>query len=165
MLSHGNTLYEEVIRVPLLVRLPERRSRRVDEPVTIAGLAPAILRQVGVPIPDEFIVPPLPFDGAAGPGYALAEVLKVSPTYLRYHRRALVGRRGKLLVREDGVDEFIDLSTDPGEDHPLPDAPFAAELRKAMADLGGAHPTGAPHPGAPIDAATRERLRALGYSD
>ena len=165
MLSHGNTLYEEVIRVPLLVRLPERTSRRIDEPVTVAGLAPAILKQVGLPIPDGFVVPPLSLDGTPGPGYALAEVLKVNPTYLRYHRRALVGRRGKLLVQEDGTEVFIDLATDPGEDHPMSDAPYAAELRKELAEAGQGHTTAAPRPGAPIDDATRERLRALGYSD
>jgi arylsulfatase A-like enzyme len=165
MLSHGNTLYEEVIRVPLLVRLPERTGRRIDEPVTIAGLAPAILRRVGLPIPQEFVVPPLPLDGSPGPGYALAEVLRVNPTYLRYHRRALVGRSGKLLVQEDGGEVFIDLATDPGEEHPLPDAPFAPELRKALADAAQGHPMAAPRPGASVDDATRERLRALGYAD
>lgn len=165
MLSHGNTLYEEVIRVPLLVRLPERTARRVDEPVTITGLAPAMLEYLGLPVPEEFVVPPLSFDGAPGAGYALAEVLKVNPTYLRYHRRAIVGRSGKLLVEEDGREVLIDLARDPGEHHPLPDAPFAAELRKAMADAVHDDPTDPLPPGAPLDDATRERLRALGYSD
>lgn len=165
MLSHGNTLYEEVIRIPLLVRLPDRKGRRIDEPVTLTGLAPALLRELGLPVPDGFVVPPLSFDGTPGPGYALAEVLKVNPTYLRYHRRAVVGRTGKLLVEENGSQVFIDLQTDPGENHPMQDAPFAAELRKAMADMAPTHDTVEPEPGAPIDDKTRERLRALGYTD
>ena len=68
MFSHGNTLYEEVIRVPLLVRLPDRKGRRVGEPVTIGGLAPAILGELGLPIPDDFVIPPLKLDGTPGPG-------------------------------------------------------------------------------------------------
>ena len=165
MFSHGNTLYEEVIHVPLLVRLPDRKGRRVSEPVTIAGLAPAILGELGLPIPNDFVIPPLKLDGTPGPGYALAEVLKVTPTYLRYHRRALVGQTGKLLVEDDGSQVFIDLATDPGEDHPMKDAPFAAELRKAMTEMAPTHDVVQPTPGAPVDDTTRERLRALGYAD
>jgi arylsulfatase A-like enzyme len=165
MFSHGNTLYEEVIHVPLLVRLPQRTSRRVEEPVTIAGLAPAILRQVGMPIPEEFAVPPLSFDASDGSGYALAELPQATPTYLRYHRRAIVGRAGKLVVQEDGSEVLFDLASDPGESRALPDAPFAAELRKAMAHAVGGHPMDALPRGAPVDDATRARLRALGYAD
>jgi arylsulfatase A-like enzyme len=165
MLSHGNTLFEEVIRVPLLVRLPRPANHRVAEPVTIAGLAPAILRELGLPIPAGFHVPALPFDGDGAFGFALAEVLKVKPDYLRMHRRALVGKSSKLLVQEDGSQVFIDLATDPAEDRPLTDPPFAAEMKRVMADMSEAPESVTPPPGAPIDAATREKLRVLGYAD
>jgi len=165
LLSHGNTLYEEVIRVPLLVRLPKPTSRHVREPVSIAGLAPAILGELGLPIPAGFHIPALPFDGKGASGFALSEVLKVKPDYLRLHRRALIGQTGKLLVLQDGSQAFIDLAADPAEDHPLTDPPFAAELRRVMASLSEGSETATPHPGAPIDAATRERLRGLGYTD
>jgi choline-sulfatase len=165
LLSHGNTLYEEVIRVPLLVRLPRPTSRRVREPVSIAGLAPAMLRELGLPIPAGFHIPALPFGGDGASGFALSEVLKVKPDYLRLHRRALVGATGKLLVLEDGSQVFIDLATDPAEDHPLTDPPFAAELRRVMAGVSEGSETVTPKAGAPIDAATREKLRVLGYTD
>ena len=46
-----------------------------------------------------------------------------------------------------GSQVFIDLQTDPGENHPMQDAPFAAELRKAMADMAPTHDTVEPEPG------------------
>lgn len=165
MLSHGNTLYEEVIKIPLIVRLPSKETRRIKEPVSITGLAPAILQQVGLPIPDTFAVPPIAFDGTPGSGYVLSEVLKVNPTYLRFHKRAVVGPTTKLLVEENGTELFVDLATDPGEDKPMQDAPFAPELRKALADLTKGQDATEPAPGAPIDDETRDKLRKLGYAD
>jgi arylsulfatase A-like enzyme len=165
LLSHGNTLYEEVIKIPLIVRLPNKEHRRITEPVSITGLAPALLQEIGLPIPDTFEVPPIAIDGTPGSGYVLSEVLKVNPTYLRYHKRAIVGPTTKLLVEEDGTEVFIDLATDPGEDKPMKDAPFAGDLRKALADLTKGQDVVEPGPAAPIDEKTRDRLRQLGYAD
>ena len=51
-------------------------------------------------------------------------------------------------------------------EHPLPAPPFADGLRRALAEVtdGLAVAEAAPS-SAPIDAATRERLRVLGYTD
>jgi len=165
MYSHGNTLFEQTIHVPLIVRLPDAAPGRMPEPVGVAGLGPAILGRLGIAAPESFQVPPLPFPGEPVTGYAYSEVLKEKPTYLRLHRRALVGKDGKLLVGNAGDELFYDLASDPAEAHPLPTPAFADALRQALAAVTDRLPVAGVRQTAPLDAAARERLRALGYAD
>src|SRR6185295_9450011 len=74
--AHGMTLFEEMIHVPLVVRLPGDRGRtRIATPVETAGLAPALLRVVGVEPPPSFTVAALPFDGGAADAAAIVSQL------------------------------------------------------------------------------------------
>ena len=45
--GHRNSLYEEVLRVPLLLRVPGARPRRIAEPVGTIDLAPTLLELLG----------------------------------------------------------------------------------------------------------------------
>ena len=47
--GHGRTLYDEVLRVPLLVRAPGLAPRREPQPVTLADVAPTLLSLCGLP--------------------------------------------------------------------------------------------------------------------
>jgi arylsulfatase A-like enzyme len=47
-LGHGNTLFNEVLRVPLIVRAPGRAPRAVDAPVGTVALAPTFLELCGI---------------------------------------------------------------------------------------------------------------------
>lgn len=47
-LSHGRTLYDEVLRVPLIVRAPGRAAVEVRTPVSLADVAPTLLELCGV---------------------------------------------------------------------------------------------------------------------
>lgn len=51
-IGHNTQLYEESIRVPLLVKLPGEAPQRIDEIVELIDLAPTILELAGVPVPD-----------------------------------------------------------------------------------------------------------------
>jgi arylsulfatase A-like enzyme len=53
-LGHTRTLYEEVIRVPLIVRVPGSggQGRAVGAPVSLVSLAPTILDYLGIDAPD-----------------------------------------------------------------------------------------------------------------
>lgn len=50
LMNHGNSVYEELIRVPLLVKLPGARSveRRIEGPVQLIDIAPTILHELGL---------------------------------------------------------------------------------------------------------------------
>lgn len=45
---HGSTLYEEQVRVPLFIRVPGDISRRITAPVSLTGIAPTLLKLVGI---------------------------------------------------------------------------------------------------------------------
>jgi choline-sulfatase len=70
--THGVFLYEATMHVPLLVRLPERRSggARVEGRVRLVDVAPTVLEVAGLPVPavmqGESLVPLL--DAGAGSG-------------------------------------------------------------------------------------------------
>ncbi len=51
---HGKTLYEEMTRVPLVIRIPDVAGRQVKTPVGQMDIAPTILGLLGLPIPASF---------------------------------------------------------------------------------------------------------------
>ena len=50
--AHSLFVYDTTLRVPLIVSGPGIAPRRVDDPVTLADLAPTIARRLGVTLPD-----------------------------------------------------------------------------------------------------------------
>jgi len=52
--SHPHELYEELIRVPLIISVPETQPRVVDEPIGLVSLTPTILDYAGVGEKDRF---------------------------------------------------------------------------------------------------------------
>jgi hypothetical protein len=53
--GHALTLYDELVRVPLLVRLPGGKPRVVTDRVSLVDLGPTILDLMGVPTPGRFM--------------------------------------------------------------------------------------------------------------
>lgn len=56
---HGTSLYEEQVRVPLIVRLPGQAARVVRSPVSLLDLSPTILSLAGTSLPAELSGLPL----------------------------------------------------------------------------------------------------------
>lgn len=165
--GHGCGLkpYEELARVPLLLRFPAAgwRPGRVATPVSTVDLAPTILRGLGQPVPSWIEGGPLPGLGLA-PDQARTIQVQCGEFF------AFRAGRHKLItsLTESFPDEVYDLDADAGETHDLAGAGHAAErelkaltgdfLRRTM----GKEP---PAPVGELDDATRARLRALGYVD
>jgi arylsulfatase A-like enzyme len=188
LMGHHQTLFEEVIRVPLIITLPGERSRvEVAAIVSLTDVAPTLLDLAGISIPSSFEgaslrplmgVPesrrwwPLRWLERTQPSrpranVAFSELLKETTNRERPHERAVVTRSRKLIVNVDGGREYYDLRVDPGEMNPdgLPE-PARAELGAALSRLhlyGAGQPT--PQAKLPMDADTRERMRALGYTE
>ncbi|HVR29952.1 MAG TPA: sulfatase [Thermoanaerobaculia bacterium] len=100
--KHGRTLYEEQLRVPLLVRweaaLPA--SRRIEAPVRLVDLAPTLLEAAGVRAPDRSLsgrslLPHLLAGDEPEDAAVFAERLNFGPA------QAAVVSRGKKLVLFD----------------------------------------------------------------
>lgn len=174
-LSHGFTLFEEQVRVPLIILAPGVAPAVVRQPVSLVDVAPTVLDLVGVPVPPSFrgrsLVPQM--RGAAAPPVDLvAELESLGPRVIRRHQQALVRGDHKLLQAPNPLNapELYDLAADPGERNPNP-APLAGEREAMISDLeriiAGLKAGAALAPQTPVvvDDATREKLRALGYGD
>jgi arylsulfatase A-like enzyme len=122
LVFHGRELYEEGVKIPLLVKYPAGTPRgKLSGPVGLEDLFPTILQVLGQPIPRRLSGVPL---GSARTGPTVAENhysfkfdLK-NPEYgTRFDRirRSLVIGRHKFIHSSDGRNEFYDLQADPGE--------------------------------------------------
>jgi arylsulfatase A-like enzyme len=188
LVSHGMSLYESAIRVPLILLAPGLQGGSVvEQGVSLIDLAPTILDLAGVPPEPRFVgrsLVPLLTPGSrlarwrarlarlghsAPPPDLLSELFPTGEFDLRVHRSAYLRLPRKLIVPSVGAPELYDLTADPGERNPRtvhegePDADLYDALERthaALANPPGAAPGDTP---APLDDATREKLRALGY--
>jgi arylsulfatase A-like enzyme len=119
-LGHKNHLYEEVLRVPLLLRLPESlpAGRVVDEVVSIVDIAPTILDLCALPAPEgvwgRSLAPLARGTGELEPRPAPAEL-----TWRRFgvSQRAARGEGYKVYRTGSGKPlEVYDLVRDPREE-------------------------------------------------
>lgn len=140
--NHTKTLYEELLRVPLLIRGPGVRARRIEQHVALVDVGPTILDIFGAETPPGFmgqsLVPLLRGGDAALDRPILAEGRL---------RRALYA--GRLKVIEDSrrkVLEAYDLDADPGETQNLVAAgdPRVGPAVAALHAFFGAHAARAP---------------------
>jgi arylsulfatase A-like enzyme len=150
---HGNSLYEPLIHVPLLMVWPERvpHATHVDTPVSLVDV-PATIQ--GLLEADDGL-----FDGASLAGHwdaglsradrpVIAEVLTppitppcqgASPVFRGSMRSVRMGKY-KLIENGDGGAELFDLSVDPGEHFdlaPMPEWQATVEHLRSLLGSGG----------------------------
>ena len=143
--SKGPAVYEEMTRVPLIVRWPGRLAAGSVSapPVSHIDLAPTLLEFFDQPVPDLLQGTSLlaQAEGAAKNGPAANEAV-----YIEFNRfeldhdgfgafapiRAVFNGRYKLAINLLDLDELYDLQTDPGELRNLIQATGHAEIRDAL---------------------------------
>lgn len=110
--QHTKTLYEELVRVPLLVRGPGVVARRLDERVGLIDLGPTILDLFGVDTPASFEGQTLvPLLAGGNPPFDRPLVLEG-----RLRRAMYVGHDLKVIEDERRKTvEVYDVTRDPGE--------------------------------------------------
>jgi len=171
---HGYQLFDEVLRVPLFMRLPGviPAGLRVATPVSLTDVVPTTLELLGLP----------PVSGTEG--LSLVPLLREAQAPLA--RTAVFAEAPSSLVSGwvdlaaartathkcifhglQGTTECFDLTVDPEERRPLAADGADPRLVAARAQLdafraGTAVVAGA-RTGAPLDPATEQKLRALGY--
>lgn len=148
--GYGHALWDELIRVPLLVKRPGQLARSdVDEVVSLVDLAPTLLAAAGLPVPPVFQGRSR-VDALGGRSWLrrLAEPGRHGTAYseravqggARQHARAVIHRSGKLIESSDGAHEFYDLASDPAERRPdglgpRDTFPTRGELERLRAEL------------------------------
>jgi len=186
---HGRNIYEEQVRVPLLLYAedPAVVPRRIDAVVEHVDLLPTIMDLAGSgeapadvtqPLQGRSLVPLL----TGGSPRALPEraAFVQRRSYAQEDRRsplvdrdfeaggkfALVERRWKYIHRTAGDDELYDLRADPYETRELSQRhpEVAAEMKAKLLARAKALRAGAGPDAEAVDVETIERLRALGYA-
>ncbi|MGD2174149.1 MAG: sulfatase [Candidatus Brocadiaceae bacterium] len=170
--GHGEFLYEEFLRVPLMVRAPGLEPRREPGPASLLDVAPTLCTLAGVE-------PSPTFEGRSlldGPprDCVFAETAYRLFVADRPHNVAARTREWKLVCDlEQGRDELYFLPEDPGEQRSLMDShpdQLKEMQRRVAAHLERERPSLQPRQEAPIPSRADEqelkaRLRALGYLD
>jgi arylsulfatase A-like enzyme len=110
---HASTIYEELVRVPLVVVGAGVRPRAIDEPVSLIDLGPTMLDLFGRPTPGAMM------------GQSLVPLLRGDDVELSRPIALDAGRRKQALIARDGIKamrdvrkgttEVYDLRADPGE--------------------------------------------------
>jgi len=113
---HGRTLYEEMLRVPLVVKLPANRlaGSVVEEPVGLEDIAPTVAAAAGLGGNEGFEGKRLLGGRRGGPGegsavHYAAIVLDTARAF------SITAGDHKLILDRDGSSLLFDLARDPGE--------------------------------------------------
>jgi len=170
LMGHEVSVYEDQVHVPLLVKFPrQRQAATVEQFVSLSDLFPTILEQAGVRTPPAIDgrallgAPPDPAREVLSETFGNHLLSRWNPRFRRTARAIFAGDL-KLIVSTTGSREAYDLAADPAEARNLYRAdPRWGELethldrwlRAAAQTLAGeSHP---------LDSASEERLRSLGY--
>jgi arylsulfatase A-like enzyme len=167
---HGTTLYDEQIHVPLIVKPAGRGAGRVvEEFATSLDIAPTLLAAAGAPASPTMQGHVLPLNGGPAPS---RQSVFAEEDLEGNVLQAVRTREWKLISANPGnprglaPEELYEVARDPGErQEVLGKSPAQAEMMRA--ELGKSVVEARAHAGASeqagTDAATHERLRALGY--
>lgn len=135
LIAKGPFHYEDMLRIPMIVRLPGvvPAGRVTEDLQSLIDLAPTFLEAAGLPIPGEMQGVSQWQNWSGGPAardFILCEN-RHNPTMP--HVETYVGQTHKItLYREGDYGELFDLVNDPGEIRNLWDDPAAAELKSRM---------------------------------
>jgi arylsulfatase A-like enzyme len=170
--GHSNTLYEPLIRVPMVIAggtLP--RGLVAEEVVSLVDIMPTLLALAGIeePAVDGIDLGPLlREDGDLGRRWVRAEQFSKDtlargwahqrPTdvdYLFARKQAVVSRNLKRIIAADGSDAGFDLRADPGEERPFPGEETNLSARIPDPQAGRTTPA--------LDPVQRKMLEVLGY--
>lgn len=137
MFFHGQTLYNELLHVPMMFRIPKVAGRVADEVVQLIDLAPTLVDAIGG-------TPPASWQGRSLAAAFAGQALPPQPAFAEllpapawdHDARAMISGDGNFKVyfrKSDRRWEIYDLKKDPDETKDLSEsAPNAAALKKEL---------------------------------
>ena len=183
LMGHGRHLYNEQLRVPLIVHRPSRQDAplRIDHQVRLVDLLPTTLELAGVPegtldqqIEGLSLAPLLSSPDAELPidyAYAQRRPIDARRSAVAHWEAGLViaaqNSEEKYIYYENGPPEYFDLVRDPFELENLADreSARAERLRRWLLDTYSRTRASRPEGEAEIQPEHLDELRALGYLD
>jgi arylsulfatase A-like enzyme len=120
-MGHSRKLYNEVVRVPLIIKFPGGRHGEIDRPVPLLDIYPTILEVAGLEVKH-------PIEGVSITNQS--ERPFFIETSRGAERRALISGNFKFIRNNTAKPELYDLRQDPLEEHDL--AAERLPLREAM---------------------------------
>jgi arylsulfatase A-like enzyme len=170
--GHGGHLHEEVLHVPLALRVPGVEPRRIDTLVSLVDLAPTLLDALRIESPSSFegrsLLPLM--RGEAWPESALFSETDRTPDGT-HHVSVRRSNRKYIAATEAGsarpanlvAEALYDLDTDPEERRPLESGPELAPFRREVLEyLARARQEVRLGPAIELTRKEEERLRARG---
>lgn len=134
--KHGSSLYEEEVRVPLLLYVPGVEPKTIDTPRSALDIAPTVAQLLGVDRPPAWLGVSLLEDLKAAPPAARTVIVDVPAAYSRPPRQAVIRGQSKVMLQGSSAQAF-DLALDPEERSPLPDDAAKGPIARARQDLEG----------------------------
>jgi arylsulfatase A-like enzyme len=172
LFGHSNTLYEPLIRIPMVIAGGALPSGLVaEEVVSLVDIMPTLLAlaEIQGPAVDGIDLRPL-FTEGGSPSGRQVRAEQFSPTtlahgwahhrpaevdYLQARKQAVVSRSRKRIVAADGSDAGYDLRADPGEERPFPGQETNLSARVPEPEAGRTPPA--------LDPVQSKMLEVLGY--
>jgi len=164
--EHGHSVYDELLHVPLLVEGAGVRPGRQITPVSLVDVMPTVLDAVGVPVPAGLAGVSL-WPSLTGRAEVPRRDLFAERLLYGTEQKAVIHWPDKLVIGPgEGQQRLFDLSRDAAERNDLSgrEPQQVLALAQEANDVFAAAHKGPP-PTAAIDAATQEKLHALGYGD
>ena len=168
--EHQKTLYEEVVRVPLVAHGPGIPARHVAPQTSVLDIAPTVLAWAGLPVAPSHQGTSLLLPRSEAEAYG-----ETDNTADGSRKLFLRGGQGswKLILSLDAATagvrqaEWYDLAADARETRSAPPREAVAEAlsRRAVARWREARGRGAGAPDVNLTPEQKERLKALGYLD
>jgi arylsulfatase A-like enzyme len=147
-LSHGNSMYRQLIEVPLVIRLPARypRGSVVREPVSLRDIPATVLDAAG--IANRWGFPGATLADFLRPGTPPRPVLSTNATLGAPEEASLVADGLHYVMRSKGPEELYDLAADPADSLDLAATPRGRaalpRFRALLDTLGHGIPATAP---------------------
>lgn|GEM_PF-557520 len=117
--KHGFSLYEEEIRVPLIVRVPGAKPRKIDAPRSALDIAPSIAILLGVTPNETWRGVSLTHDFDTDRLPQERPIVIDVPEMRQRPRMQAVVHRNKKVILTDTSSTVFDLAADPQENSPL----------------------------------------------
>ncbi len=174
MLSHGVSVYQDQVHIPLLIKFPSGRSpvpaaTRIDAPVSQVDILPTILATLHYAAPPRIQgrslldSDPKPSRTVFAESFPVMDLSQLHPAMKRIERAAYSGSL-KLISSTVGKRELYDLAKDPAESTNQY-AGLAVEARPLETELAGLARRADARPASTqrVDHGTVDKLRSLGY--